>query len=69
MWRPANWSPPDRQDLPDWSVEQIYEAGANDMLEALKNLGKHTDGKAPTLSINVLPRQTGWLVFIPDKEA
>uniref|UniRef100_A0A6M3KAZ8 Uncharacterized protein n=1 Tax=viral metagenome TaxID=1070528 RepID=A0A6M3KAZ8_9ZZZZ len=46
----------------------LFELGADAMLEALRREGKHTDGRAPTLSINIRPEQSGWLVFIPDKE-
>jgi len=46
---------------------ELFEAGADAMIEALILRGKHTDGIAPTLSINVLPEQGGYLVFIPDK--
>ena len=34
-WRPKDWKAPTSQDLPDWTTEEIYEAGAEDMLEAL----------------------------------
>ena len=81
--RPNNWKNPHRAmenipfaDLFDAHMRQksddryrAYEAGADAILEALKEEGKYTEGKAPTLSINVLPEQKGWLVFIPDKEA
>ena len=36
MWRPKGWTTPDRNDLPDWSVGQIYEAGADTILKAIK---------------------------------
>ncbi|KKN54541.1 hypothetical protein LCGC14_0591330 [marine sediment metagenome] len=75
MWRPKDWErhillalDEIKEGKPVSNDEiDIYEAGANAMLEALKETGKHTDGLAPTLSINVLPEQKGWLVFIPEE--
>lgn len=68
-WRPKNWLKLYRKfyRTGESSTRETYEAGADAVLEALKVDGKHTDGKAPTLSINVRPEQQGWLVFIPDK--
>lgn len=67
MWRPDGF----KELLVKRGIDfgsPIGEAFADAILEALKKKGKHTDGLAPTLSINVRPEQKGWLVFIPDKE-
>lgn len=33
-WRPDNWKTQTSADLPDWTIEQAYEAGADAMYEA-----------------------------------
>lgn len=78
MWRPNDWKNPHNPEaniFPDevsWTCvrreHNAFEAGADAMLEGLKKLGKHTDGTAPTLSIDVLLGQSGYLILIPDKK-
>ncbi len=81
MWRPHDWKNPHTPmgeenfvDLADAHFRHIadgkhyaYESGADAILEELIQCGKHTDGKAPTLCINIHPNQSGWVVFIPDE--
>jgi len=78
MWRPDDWIEtisfeeiskisPQLVSMMTAKERKIYEAGADAILKALKREGKYTDGTAPTLSIDVLPEQKGWLVFIPEE--
>jgi len=82
-WRPEDWNPDytitlledaNSGDVAQYTnviVKSAYEAGADAMLEALKELGKYyNDVEAPCKTIAVLQeiKERGWLVFIPDKE-
>ena len=79
MWRPNDWKNPYHKFIlrPSINIQEVigqycessYEAGADAYGKALKEEGKYTEGKSPTLSISVLPGQKGWLVFIPDEES
>ncbi len=68
-WRPKDWKNPHPKSschdfgLGDTTVygweHDMYEAGADAMLDALRE-------RPDTLYINLIEREKGWLVLIPD---
>lgn len=75
-WRPEGWITPSGQwDWVDWQPSQIYEAGADAMLEVLKRRGRYVDSRHLAVisdgeefpivrTSEVLTEARGWLVFI-----
>jgi len=69
-WRPEGWKNPYMGKV-GGDLGNVYQAGADAMLEAIKQTGEHySQVDAPYKTIAVLNhiKQSGWLVFIPDGE-
>jgi len=71
-WRPEEWRNPYtvNPQLKDYP-KNAFEQGADAMLEAIKQTGEHYgDIDAPYKTVGVLKqvRESGTIVFIPDKE-
>lgn len=72
MWRPEGWENPyiDPSTKPEGSFittfHHIYEAGADAMLEALKNKSPILTSEQMKLIAPDRKFRYGWLVFIPD---
>lgn len=70
-WRPEGWQTLKAKNYPlhcftpDDCVGMAFEAGADAILEALKQTGTPTGLKYTAYAND----RKGWLVFIPDKEA
>lgn len=68
MYRPPNWKKFwDSEDAMLFDEAQIYEAGADAMLKALKENGKFTYGcHIPEIELEDAPDVSGYWVFIPE---
>jgi hypothetical protein len=71
-WRPESWKnehiTPNTKE-PIYPEYQVFGAGGDAMLEALRKLGKHyNDVEAPYKTVGILMeiKERGTLVFIPD---
>lgn len=51
----------------DWDKEDIFEAGADAMLEVLKNTGSLMSPEQMKLIVPDRKYSYGWLVFIPEE--
>jgi hypothetical protein len=50
-------------------LHEVYEAGADAMLEALKAQGQRTQtGNFWAFDVFIEPKEKGWLIFIEDTE-
>lgn len=78
MWRPENWlvkqldwvGVPESYEGFCSNVKRIedYEAGADAMLEALKEIGVFTYGNhTPDINLNDAPEVSGYWCFIPEE--
>ena len=77
MWRPEYGDNPFKEGViyshnKMQEQHRVYEAGADAMLEALKEIGIHVD-RETTVTNNITPDtfrqfEYGWLVFIPEGE-
>ncbi len=83
MWRPDNWALTEpaaealediKKDAYGWArsltefEKQLFEAGADAMLEALKDRGVFTYGNhTPDIELDDAPEESGYWVFIPEE--
>ena len=75
MWRPKNWKNPNHLKDTDGDYYNqypefaIYEAGADAMLEALKDGGVFTYGyHTPDIELGDAKGESGYWCFIPHEE-
>ena len=69
MYRPKNWKNPFKGVKwtgDDHLVDDAYEAGADAILEALKERGKYNTAGYGTTDFP--QAREGWFVFIPDEQ-
>ncbi len=84
MWRPKGWRNIWKEDMPTFSLDtpesikaaeenwmiraEQFEAGADAMLEALKQKGSYFAKGQAFDGFEFHKTNTGWLVFIPSDE-